>query len=93
MSFHLATIASGSSGNSNLIISENTLIMSDCGISGKKVFAGLNHLGLKAPDALLLTHPHSDHVKGAYILAKNSTFLFMPQKKPSETVLLFPENT
>ncbi len=70
MSFHLATIASGSSGNSNLIISENTLIMSDCGISGKKVFAGLNHLGLKAPDALLLTHSHSDHVKGAYILAK-----------------------
>ncbi len=70
MNITLATISSGSSGNSNLIISDNTVIMSDCGISGKKALKGLSDLGLNHLDALLITHSHSDHVKGAYIIAK-----------------------
>lgn len=70
MSLNLATIASGSSGNANLIISENTVIISDCGISGKKFFSGLDSLGIKAPDALLLTHSHTDHTKGVPLICK-----------------------
>ncbi len=70
MSITLSTIASGSSGNSNLIASGNTVIMSDCGISLKKALAGLSMLGINAPDALLISHSHTDHVKGAALIAK-----------------------
>ncbi|MDO5479156.1 MAG: MBL fold metallo-hydrolase [Clostridia bacterium] len=85
MSLTLATIASGSSGNANLIISENALIMSDCGISGKKVFSGLEALGLKSPDALLITHSHSDHTKGANIICKKYNIpVYMTKETYSE---------
>ena len=70
MSIALATIASGSSGNCNIITSGNTVIMSDCGISGKKALAGLSSLCLHAPDAILISHSHTDHIKGAYTVAK-----------------------
>ena len=70
MSITLSTIASGSSGNSNLIVSGNTVIMSDCGISLKKALSGLYELGITKPDALLISHSHSDHVKGAALIAK-----------------------
>ena len=70
MSIVLSTVSSGSSGNSNIIASGNTVIMSDCGISLKKALAGLSTLGIKSPDALLVTHSHSDHIKGASLIAK-----------------------
>ena len=70
MSITLSTIASGSSGNSNLIVSGNTVIMSDCGISLQKALAGLFELGITAPAALLISHSHTDHTKGAALIAK-----------------------
>jgi len=69
MSITLSTLTSGSSGNSNLIVSGNSVIMSDCGISLKKALTGLSALGIKAPDALLISHSHSDHIKGAALIA------------------------
>ena len=70
MSIKLATIASGSNGNSSLVISGNTVLMSDCGISFKRVTEGLSSLGVSSPDALLVTHSHTDHVGGALAVAK-----------------------
>ena len=91
MSIRLATIASGSSGNSNLIISENTVIMSDCGISGKKFFSGLSELGLNAPDALLITHSHSDHTKGANIICKKFDIPVYMTKETYQECTFIPE--
>jgi len=69
-----ATISSGSKGNSILVYTENTAILIDCGITKKKLVAGLAScgLGIEKIDRLLITHGHSDHTKG---------IRFVPQDK------------
>ena len=66
------SIASGSSGNCIYVGSSETSVLVDTGISGCRVEQGLNGLDLatKDMDAILLTHEHSDHVKGLGILAR-----------------------
>lgn len=68
----LCSIASGSSGNCIYIGSEEHHILIDAGISGKRVEAGLNSLELtgKDLDGILLTHEHSDHIKGLGVLSR-----------------------
>ena len=60
------TFASGSSGNAALLSCENTHILIDMGISCKRVCTALNALRLTPEDlsAVLITHEHSDHIKG-----------------------------
>ena len=57
------SIASGSSGNCIYVGSENTHVLVDTGISGKKMEAGLNSLDLTGRDldGILITHEHGDH--------------------------------
>ena len=62
----LLVVASGSSGNAVLICSGETSILVDIGLSALQVKMRLEAFG-KAPDcvdAILLTHEHSDHVRG-----------------------------
>jgi len=68
----LCSIASGSSGNCIYTGSAKTHILVDAGISAKKVEEGLKKLQVEGKDlkGLLLTHEHSDHVKGVGILAR-----------------------
>lgn len=68
----LCSIASGSSGNCIYIGSEENSLLIDAGISGKRVEAGLKELELcgKDMDGILITHEHSDHVKGLGVLAR-----------------------
>ncbi len=68
----LVSIASGSSGNCIYIGSENTHMLVDAGISNKRIEAGLNEIGVKGSElnAIVITHEHSDHVKGLGILAR-----------------------
>jgi phosphoribosyl 1,2-cyclic phosphodiesterase len=68
----LCSIASGSSGNCIYIGSSETSVLVDAGISGCRIENGLNSLEMKTGDmdAILLTHEHSDHVKGLGILAR-----------------------
>ena len=65
-----ATIASGSKGNCIYIGTENTKILIDAGISGKKAEQGLAELGLSGTDidAVFVTHEHNDHVDGIGVL-------------------------
>ncbi|MEE3420209.1 MAG: MBL fold metallo-hydrolase [Lachnospiraceae bacterium] len=66
------SIASGSSGNCIFAGSSHTSVLVDAGISGKKVEAGLNGLDMttRDMDAILVTHEHSDHIKGLGVLAR-----------------------
>lgn len=64
-------VCSGSKGNATLIDSGNTLIQIDMGTTLKRLKAGLSEMGKTIDDieGAVFTHDHSDHIKGAYMLA------------------------
>ena len=68
----LCSIASGSSGNCIYVGSECAHVLVDIGISGKKMETGLNSLELTGRDidGILITHEHSDHIKGLGAIAR-----------------------
>lgn len=68
----LCSISSGSSGNCIYVGTEDTHVLIDVGLSGKRIEAGLNTFGMtaKALDAILITHEHSDHIKGLGVMAR-----------------------
>ena len=68
----LLSIASGSSGNCIYVGDENTHLLFDAGISGKRIEAGLNTIGLSAAnlDGIFVTHEHIDHISGLGVIAR-----------------------
>lgn len=68
----MVSIASGSSGNCIYIGSDDTHILVDAGVSNKRIEQGLNEIGIRGSDlcGILITHEHSDHIKGLGILAR-----------------------
>jgi phosphoribosyl 1,2-cyclic phosphodiesterase len=66
------SISSGSSGNCIFAGSAETSVLIDAGISGKKIEQGLNQIDMTTPDVdgILVTHEHSDHIKGIGVLAR-----------------------
>jgi len=67
-----ASLGSGSKGNATLICVANTCIMVDCGFSMRETLLRLEQSGKQAEDisAILLTHEHGDHIKGAGALSR-----------------------
>ncbi len=59
-------LASGSKGNSLLVESGQTRILVDAGLSAREIRKRLALVGVEAEslNALLITHEHSDHVRG-----------------------------
>lgn len=72
MSLRFSVLASGSSGNAFYIESEKARILVDVGLSGKQ----MDKLFYQAQvdpteiDGILVTHEHSDHIKGLGVLAR-----------------------
>lgn len=66
------SIASGSSGNCIFVGTDQTGVLIDAGISGKKVIAGLTAIERNPQElsAILITHEHSDHIRGLGVLAR-----------------------
>lgn len=66
------TLFSGSSGNAVYVGAGDGALLIDCGMSGKQVLEAMLAAGLEPSmlRALLITHEHSDHVKGAGILSR-----------------------
>lgn len=69
---NLYSIASGSSGNCIYVGNEDTSLLVDAGISGKRVIEGLSAMDINPEKlkGLLITHEHSDHIKGVGVLAR-----------------------
>ena len=72
MNLKISVLCSGSSGNSIYIENTKIRLLVDAGLSGKKINECLKKIGADAEelDAILLTHEHSDHIKGAGILSR-----------------------
>lgn len=77
MTLSFCSFSSGSSGNCYLIKSENTAVLVDAGISGKRIFEGLESTDTPRDRlaALLITHEHSDHTKSIKTLMKKEKTL------------------
>ena len=80
----MVSIASGSSGNCIYIGSDHTHLLVDAGISNKRIEQGLNDIGIKGSelDGVLITHEHSDHVKGLGFWPESTECLFTAPGKP-----------
>ena len=68
----LVSIASGSSGNCIYIGSDNTHLLIDVGISGKRIEEGLRELEINGNDidGILITHEHVDHIGGLGVVSR-----------------------
>ena len=84
-----------------MIKSDETILLVDTGISGKKIFEGLASLGLEPGqvNGILITHEHSDHVKSLRIVTKKSisaivysnisTWQYISELVPTERQMIF----
>ncbi len=72
MSLQFASLGSGSSGNATVVRVKDTLLLVDTGFSAKAINERLETLGVGASDlsAILISHEHSDHIKGLSVLAR-----------------------
>lgn len=72
MSVQFVSLGSGSNGNSTLVRIGDTLLLVDAGFSAKIINERLKSIGIAAEDltAILVSHEHSDHVKGVQVLAR-----------------------
>ena len=70
--FKYSILASGSSGNSFYLETPKKKILVDAGLSGKKITGLLAEIDRKPEDldAILITHEHSDHIKGLGVIAR-----------------------
>lgn len=72
MSLKFCSFASGSSGNCYLVKNDNSALLIDAGISGKKIFTGLEETNTPFENVtgVLITHEHIDHIKSLPIITK-----------------------
>ncbi|MBB6454452.1 phosphoribosyl 1,2-cyclic phosphodiesterase [Salirhabdus euzebyi] len=88
MTLHFSVLASGSSGNAFYIGTDKQKLLVDAGLSGKqleKLFYEVN-IEPSALDGILVTHEHSDHVKGLGILARRYNLPIYANEKTWEAM-------
>ncbi len=65
-------LASGSQGNATIVEFDGTRLLLDAGLGVKELVARLDRCGIDPVtiDAILLSHEHQDHVRGAWKLSR-----------------------
>ena len=68
----LSSLASSSEGNCIYVGTKKTNVLVDCGVSAKRIENSLSELDLTVPefDGILITHEHTDHIKGLGVIAR-----------------------
>ena len=71
MAMHFSVLASGSTGNAFFVEMENIPSV-DAGLSGKQMEALFSEIARDMPklSGILVTHEHSDHIKGLGVMAR-----------------------
>ncbi|MFC4321722.1 MBL fold metallo-hydrolase [Litchfieldia salsa] len=72
MSLHFSVLASGSTGNAFYVGTDKHSLLVDAGLSGKQMellFKGIDR-SVRDLSGILVTHEHSDHIKGLGVLAR-----------------------
>lgn len=66
------SLFSGSSGNAAVLRTDHGAVLIDCGMSGKQVLGAMASAGLDPSElrGILVTHEHSDHVRGVGIMSR-----------------------
>jgi phosphoribosyl 1,2-cyclic phosphodiesterase len=100
----IVSLASGSSGNCTLIVSENARLLIDVGLSKRQILQRLEKLLGPRPriDGILITHEHTDHISGLGQVARafqcpiyaseGTAPLLEPALSSSEKLLAFTPN-
>lgn len=72
MTLKFSVLASGSTGNAVYVETEEHAFLVDAGLSGKQIEGLFQQIDRKPNelDGILVTHEHSDHIKGVGILAR-----------------------
>ncbi|MFA1819678.1 MBL fold metallo-hydrolase [Virgibacillus oceani] len=72
MTLRFSVLASGSTGNAFYIESKQTKLLVDAGLSGKQMDRLFNEIEVDPRElsGILVTHEHSDHIKGLGIIAR-----------------------
>lgn len=100
----MSILASGSTGNSTYIETQQVRLLVDAGLSGKKIEQLMVSIQRDPHqlDAILVTHEHGDHIKGVGVLARRyqlpvyankETWQAMEKKLgpiPTEQKFIFP---
>ena len=72
MKIKFASLASGSAGNAYVLTADGRSLMVDCGIGCREFLQRAGEAGVdpRSIEAVLFTHSHDDHVRGAKALKK-----------------------
>ena len=70
--FRVASLGSGSGGNCTVVRADPTVILIDCGFSGRETERRLRGLGIsgESVSAILVTHEHFDHIQGVGTISR-----------------------
>lgn len=84
----MSVLASGSTGNSTFIETEQGGVLVDVGLSCKKTDETLNQIGRSLQDinAIFITHEHIDHIKGLKVIAKKYDIPIYANEKTWEAI-------
>ena len=79
-------LASGSKGNACYVETDKASILVDAGLSCREIVKRLEQVGVRPEglDALIITHEHTDHIRGAGPLIRRFGVPFYINKKTLE---------
>src|ERR1700733_14792259 len=72
MSLYIASLNSGSNGNSYYVGNDRDAVLVDAGISCRETERRMKRLGLSMQKvrAIFVSHEHSDHINGVTVLSR-----------------------